>query len=57
IKQSQHSYLYTDPYEPIVHGTFGVDQSNWNIVVQIKDLYDEIMGGGSRGFRHPDYDG
>ncbi|RIB15714.1 hypothetical protein C2G38_2191778 [Gigaspora rosea] len=26
IKQSWHSYLYTEPFEPVVHGTFGIDQ-------------------------------
>ncbi|CAG8814942.1 25504_t:CDS:1, partial [Gigaspora rosea] len=57
VNKSKHSYLYTDPYEPIVHGTFGVDQSNWNIIaLQIKDIFAEIMAG-SRGFGHPDYDG
>ncbi|CAG8854213.1 7262_t:CDS:1, partial [Gigaspora margarita] len=26
INKSKHSYLYTEPYEPIVYGTFGIDQ-------------------------------
>ncbi|CAG8798974.1 22542_t:CDS:2, partial [Racocetra persica] len=46
------------PYEPIVHGTFGVDQSEpWDILIkQIKDLIAEIMVG-SRGFGYSDYNG
>ncbi|CAG8751982.1 11414_t:CDS:1, partial [Ambispora leptoticha] len=50
---SKHSYLYTDPYEPIVHRTFGIDQSNWNIISQqIKDIFSGIFAG-HRRFEHP----
>ncbi|CAG8847420.1 20636_t:CDS:1, partial [Gigaspora margarita] len=62
IRWSNYSYLYTEPYEPIVHGTFD-DQPELlymhKIVVAIqiiKDFFAEIMTRG-RGFRHPDYDG
>ncbi|CAG8503764.1 1243_t:CDS:2 [Racocetra persica] len=72
IKRSMYSYLYTDPYEPVVHGTFGVGQSEtlYMFMIQnIKDFIAEIMAGsrgfghtdyvinGSNGFGHPDYDG
>ncbi|CAG8721401.1 8181_t:CDS:2, partial [Racocetra persica] len=54
---SKNSYLYTDSYEPIVYRTFGVDQSNWNIIaLRIKDIFDGIMAR-CRGFGYPDYDG
>ncbi|CAG8731987.1 9184_t:CDS:2 [Dentiscutata erythropus] len=65
INKSKHSYLYTDPYEPIVHGTFETFADNktelWNSIVRrigqtIRDLYGEIMVV-SRGFGHPNYDG
>ncbi|CAG8621830.1 15107_t:CDS:2, partial [Dentiscutata erythropus] len=44
---------------PIVHGTFGVDQSEpWDVwikqIIIIKDLIAKIMVG-SRGFSHSDY--
>ncbi|CAG8671085.1 10474_t:CDS:1, partial [Racocetra persica] len=49
------------PYKPIVHGTFGVDQSEpWDVLIKqiiiIKDLIAEIIVG-SRGFSHSDYNG
>ncbi|CAG8513469.1 26501_t:CDS:2 [Racocetra persica] len=57
VKSRQYSYLYIEPYEPVEHGTFGVDQSNWNIIaLRIKDIFAGIMAG-CRGFEHPDYDG
>ncbi|CAG8635287.1 34891_t:CDS:2, partial [Racocetra persica] len=57
IRKFKHSYLYTDPYEPIVHETFGVDEAGlWNIIVQtIYDFFVEIMTGGHE-FGHSDYD-
>ncbi|CAG8823514.1 21162_t:CDS:1, partial [Gigaspora rosea] len=57
IYKSKHSYLYIEPYEPIVHGTFGVDQNKfWYIIDQLSDFFAEIKGR-SRGFGHPDYNG
>ncbi|CAG8822689.1 1513_t:CDS:1, partial [Dentiscutata erythropus] len=57
IYKSKHSYLYTDPYEPIVHGTFGIDQYKfWYIIDKLSDFFAEIKAR-SRGFGHPDYDG
>ncbi|RIB29398.1 hypothetical protein C2G38_2155466 [Gigaspora rosea] len=64
VKQLQHSYLYTEPFEPVVHGTFGIDQSKTldMFIIQeysiqiIRDFFDEITVG-SRGFGHPDHDG
>ncbi|CAG8803511.1 31566_t:CDS:1, partial [Racocetra persica] len=61
IKRSIHSYLYTDPYEPIVHGTFDNQPEHFYIpemvkIQIIKDFFAEIMAG-SCGFGHPDYDG
>ncbi|CAG8834125.1 42629_t:CDS:1, partial [Gigaspora margarita] len=56
VKRSHHSYLYIEPFEPIVHGTFGVGQFKLWYIDQIRDLFAEIMAG-SRGFGHPDYDG
>ncbi|CAG8649382.1 25783_t:CDS:2 [Gigaspora margarita] len=49
------------PYEPIVHGTYDVDQTDsWNllrtITTLIYDFFSEIMKGG-RGFGSPNYDG
>ncbi|CAG8856255.1 17011_t:CDS:1, partial [Gigaspora margarita] len=56
VKRSRHSYLYIEPLEPIVHGTFGVDQFNLWYIDQISDFFAEIMTG-SRGFGHPCHDG
>ncbi|CAG8850531.1 32753_t:CDS:1, partial [Racocetra persica] len=56
VNKLKYSYLYTDLYEPIVHRTFGVDLSKWNIIVQLKDLFAEIITG-SCGFGHPDHNG
>jgi len=61
IKRSQYTYLYVEPYEPVVHGTFGVDQTmSWGIVGSvvdaIRDFIAEVMNGG-RGFGSPSYDG
>ncbi|CAG8780390.1 18365_t:CDS:2, partial [Gigaspora margarita] len=40
---------HTEPFEPIVHGTFGVDQFKLWYIDQIKDFFAEIMAG-SCGF-------
>ncbi|CAG8704715.1 10165_t:CDS:2 [Gigaspora margarita] len=60
-KKSHHTYLYIEPYEPVVHGTFGVDQPAslgimWSIVNSVKDFFAEVINGG-RGFGNPNYDG
>ncbi|CAG8847982.1 35442_t:CDS:1, partial [Gigaspora margarita] len=59
IKLSNHSYLYTEPYEPIVHRTLDnqpvlLYMPEMFAIQIIKDFFAEIMAGG-RGFRHPDY--
>ncbi|CAG8654458.1 14560_t:CDS:2, partial [Gigaspora rosea] len=64
VKQSQHSYLYTEPFEPVVHGTFGIDQPKTLVMfiirkiedsIQIiRDFFAEIIVG-SHGFGHPDH--
>lgn len=61
VKKSHHTYLYIEPYEPVVHGTFGVDQPAslgimWSIVNSVKDFFAEVINGG-RGFGNPNYDG
>ncbi|KAF0455587.1 hypothetical protein F8M41_001468 [Gigaspora margarita] len=61
IKRSHNTYLYVEPYEPIVHGTYDVDQTDsWDllrtITTLIYDFFSEIMKGG-RGFGSPNYDG
>ncbi|CAG8507588.1 3102_t:CDS:2 [Gigaspora margarita] len=62
IRWSNHSYLYTEPYEPIVHGIFDNQPEllyihKMVVAIQIiKDFFAEIMTRG-RGFGHPDYDG
>ncbi|CAG8477326.1 11943_t:CDS:2 [Funneliformis caledonium] len=61
VKRSQNTYLYVEPYEPVVHGTFGVDQSMslgivCSVVNSIRDFVAEVMNGG-RGFGSPSYDG
>ncbi|CAG8573850.1 13981_t:CDS:2, partial [Cetraspora pellucida] len=63
---SNHSYLYIEPYEPIVHGTLEIDQPEpWDILVIqiieglvqiIKDFFTVVING-SNGFGHPDYNG
>jgi hypothetical protein len=53
--------MYVEPYEAVVHGTYGVDQStSWgiarSIVNSIGDFFAEVMNGG-RGFGSASYDG
>ena len=53
--------MYVEPYEAVVHGTYGVDQTaSWGIVWSaansIRDFIAEVMYGG-RGFGSPSYDG
>ncbi|CAG8738775.1 12434_t:CDS:1, partial [Dentiscutata heterogama] len=54
------------PYEPIVHGAFGIDQPeplDMFIIRNIKDLiqiiedFFNVVISRSNGFGHPDYDG
>ncbi|RHZ47783.1 hypothetical protein Glove_567g19 [Diversispora epigaea] len=63
VKRSHHTHLYAEPYEAVVHGTFGVDETSWNvlsifgsIISSIQDFFAEMMNGG-RGFGSPGYDG
>ncbi|CAG8604617.1 18407_t:CDS:2 [Dentiscutata erythropus] len=60
-KKSHHTYLYIEPYEPVVHGTFGIDQPAsmgimCSMVNSVKDFFAEVINGG-RGFGNPNYDG
>ncbi|CAG8726849.1 17335_t:CDS:1, partial [Cetraspora pellucida] len=61
INKLKHSYLYTDPYEPIVYGTFGIDQHkplDMFIIRKIEDLIQIIKNFFYiRGFEHPEYEG
>ncbi|CAH1762487.1 7494_t:CDS:2 [Entrophospora sp. SA101] len=61
VKRHHYTYLYVEPYEPVVHGTYGVDQTTswrivWSITNSIRDFFAEVMNGG-RGFGSPSYDG
>jgi hypothetical protein len=59
VRRNQYTYAYVEPYEAVVHGTFGVEQSTWGIssaVNSINDFIAEVMNGG-RGFGSPSYDG
>ncbi|CAG8602177.1 5996_t:CDS:2 [Cetraspora pellucida] len=61
LGKSHHTYLYIEPYEPVVHGTFGIDQPApfglmWSVINSVKDFFAEVINGG-RGFGNPNYDG
>ncbi|CAG8850750.1 554_t:CDS:1, partial [Gigaspora margarita] len=59
--KSRHSYLYTEPFEPVVHGTFGIGQPKPLDMFIIRKTEDSIQIIKNffyiRGFGHPDYDG
>jgi len=60
VRRNQ-SYAYVEPYEAVVHGTFGVEQDTWGCVISsavtsIHDFIAEVKNGG-RGFGSPSYDG
>ncbi|CAG8638291.1 8032_t:CDS:2 [Acaulospora morrowiae] len=59
-RRAHHTYLYVEPYEAVIHGTYGADQSTWSIlrstIISIQDFFAEVMNGG-RGFGSPSYDG
>ncbi|CAG8798465.1 255_t:CDS:1, partial [Cetraspora pellucida] len=57
----KHSYLYPEPYEPIVYGTYSIDRFEpWNMLiirnVPNMNVFFAVMMAGSHGFRHPGYD-
>ncbi|CAG8634238.1 42725_t:CDS:2, partial [Gigaspora margarita] len=58
---SEHLYLNTRPYEPIVHGTFGIDQPEPldMFIMRKKEDLEQIIKNFFyiRGFGHPDYEG
>ncbi|CAB4469949.1 hypothetical protein RhiirA5_346056 [Rhizophagus irregularis] len=59
VRRSQYTYAYVEPYEAVVHGTFGVEQNTWGISTAVNLIHDfiaEVMNGG-RGFGSPSYDG
>ncbi|GES89792.1 hypothetical protein GLOIN_2v1610574 [Rhizophagus clarus] len=59
VRRSQYTYAYVEPYEAVVHGTYGVEQNTWGISSAVNSLSDfiaEVMNGG-RGFGSPSYDG
>ncbi|CAG8436700.1 10738_t:CDS:2 [Funneliformis mosseae] len=54
------NYHYLEPYEAIVHGTFGVEPSFWSYITVICDTVVDFLGEfrqGSRSFGSPSYDG
>ncbi|RIA85431.1 hypothetical protein C1645_781925 [Glomus cerebriforme] len=57
VRRNQYSYAYVEPYEAVVHGTYGVEQT-WgmaSVINSISDFIAEVMSGG-RGFGSPSYD-
>ncbi|CAG8493859.1 14227_t:CDS:2 [Cetraspora pellucida] len=61
LDRSHNIYMYVEPYEPIVHGTYDTDQTEtWKLLRTITnliyDFFSEIMNGG-RGFGSSNYDG
>ncbi|CAG8489689.1 2410_t:CDS:2 [Paraglomus brasilianum] len=61
IRRSHHNYLYVEPYEAEIHGTFGVESSSqfdmiMSVISMIRDFFAEVINGG-RGFGSPEYVG
>ncbi|CAG8474336.1 4814_t:CDS:2 [Funneliformis caledonium] len=60
LKIKYRNYHYLEPYEAIVHGTFGVEPSFWSYITVICDTVVDFLGEfrqGSRSFGSPSYDG
>lgn len=60
IKRIQYNYVYIEPYEAVVHGTFGVETTPWTLLSSMSDMmfdfFSEMRYGG-RSFGSPGYDG
>ncbi|CAG8665016.1 390_t:CDS:2, partial [Dentiscutata erythropus] len=56
-KRSFHAHSYVEPYEPAVHGTFGVDQTtSFGLINSIQDFFADILIG-NRRFGVSNYEG
>ncbi|CAG8574969.1 3322_t:CDS:2 [Ambispora gerdemannii] len=62
LRKSYYNSAYGDPYEAVIHGTFGAEPSStWSTVFSgavtiIQDFFGEVMNGG-RGFGSHSYSG
>jgi len=60
FKRAQHTYMYIEPYEAVVHGTYGVETTSWTYLSSMMDImfdfFSEVKHGG-RSFSSPNYDG
>ncbi|GES96544.1 hypothetical protein GLOIN_2v1606322 [Rhizophagus clarus] len=60
FKRAQYSYMYYEPYEAVVHGTYGLETTSWTYLSSMMDImfdfFSEMKHGG-RSFGHPNYDG
>jgi hypothetical protein len=60
IKRIQYTYMYVEPYEAVVHGTFGVEATSWTYLSSLFDLMVDFvseMRYGGRSFGSASYDG
>uniref|UniRef100_A0A1D1ZAK0 Rho-associated protein kinase let-502 n=1 Tax=Anthurium amnicola TaxID=1678845 RepID=A0A1D1ZAK0_9ARAE len=60
VKRVQYAYMYIEPYEAVVHGTFGVETTSWTYLSSIVDIVFDFFGEvrhGGRSFGSPNYDG
>ena len=52
--------MYIEPYESVVHGTFGVEATSWTYLSTMADIISDFFGEvrhGGRSFGSPNYDG
>lgn len=60
FKRAQYTYVYIEPYEAVVHGTYGVETTSWTYLSSMMDnmfdFFSEMKHGG-RSFSSPNYDG
>ncbi|CAI2177991.1 6105_t:CDS:2 [Funneliformis geosporum] len=60
ILNIKYKKYHFEPYEAIVHGTFGVEPNYWSYLTTIFDTVVDFLGEvkhGGRGFGSPSYDG
>jgi hypothetical protein len=60
VKRVQYTYMYIEPYEAVVHGTFGVETTSWTYLSTMVDIMSDFFGEvkhGGRSFSSPNYDG
>ncbi|CAI2178069.1 15014_t:CDS:2, partial [Funneliformis geosporum] len=60
FKTIKYKKYHFEPYEAIVHGTFGVEPNYWSYLTTIFDTVVDFLGEvkhGGRGFGSPSYDG